>query len=84
LITSKHAVLSWLWLMVLTLISVYVGVILENQSLFIFTVLLIVFLKGQQITDIFMELKHAPGRWRWLLLSYVIIIPAVITAIYLF
>jgi cytochrome c oxidase subunit IV len=55
----------------------------SSHAVFIFLVLLIIFLKGQQIIDIFMELKHAPKRWRALLMSYVIIIPIVICTIYL-
>lgn len=82
--TIKSSILSFFWLILLTLLSVYVGEVLENRSISIFVVLFIVFLKGQQIIDIFMELKHAPSRWRFLLMSYVIIIPVAITAIYLF
>ena len=81
--TIKGATFSWLWLIVLTLISVYLGNFADNKVFFIATVLFIVFLKGQQIIDIFMELKHAPSLWRRILMGYVIIVPTVITAIYL-
>lgn len=83
----KKATLSWLWLLALTILSVYIGQLLElfntQKSLFISVVLFIVFLKGQQIIDIFMELKQAPKFWRRLLLAYVILLPFIIGTIYL-
>jgi heme/copper-type cytochrome/quinol oxidase subunit 4 len=86
-LNTKKIIISWIYLIILTLTSVLLGTdMLYNESshtLFIFLVLFIVFLKGQQIIDIFMELKHAPKRWRALLMSYVIIIPIVICTIYL-
>ena len=83
MITIKQTIISWLFLIILTLASVFVGKVLDNNVIFITSVLLIVFLKGQQITDIFMELKDAPRMWRLLLLGYVFIIPSVICVIYL-
>lgn len=83
MITTKQTIISWLLLIIFTVISVYIGKVLESNLLFIGSVLFIVFLKGQQITDIFMELREAPRMWRLLLLGYVFIIPAVICAIYL-
>ena len=80
---SKQSFYSWLWLMALTVISVLVGAIIDNQSLFILVVLFIVFLKGQQIVDVFMELRHAPRIWRQVMLGYVVIVPAIISVIYL-
>ena len=82
-ITTKKSIVSWLLLMLLTVVSTYIGLFIESKSLFITSVLFIVFLKGQQIIDIFMELIHAPTRWRWLFLSYVILIPLIIGFIYL-
>jgi cytochrome c oxidase subunit IV len=85
---DKKNALSWLCLLVLTITSTYVDQFLElfnaQKSLFIFIVLFIVFLKGQQIIDVFMELKHAPKFWRRLLLAYVILLPLIIGLIYLF
>lgn len=83
IISTRQTVLSWFALILLTVISVYIGVVVKNYSLFIFTVLMIVFLKGQQITDVFMELRGAPLKWRLLLLSYVILIPLIISLIYI-
>lgn len=86
-LTNKKNTFSWLYLLALTVFSAYAGVLFElftlNKSLFIVSVLFIVFLKGQQIIDIFMELSHAPKLWRRLLLGYVILLPIIITIIYL-
>ena len=84
---TRAAVNSWLWLLALTFIAVGLGNLYSEQysskALFICLVMLIVVLKGQQIIDVFMELKHAPKNWRYLFLSYIIIVPSVITIIYL-
>ncbi|WP_440875832.1 cytochrome C oxidase subunit IV family protein [Thalassotalea sp. PLHSN55] len=74
--------LSWLWLMVLTVASVLAGSLFDQQGLFLTVVFFIVFLKGQQITDIFMELNHAPRFWRLLLLAYVLVLPLILLFIY--
>ena len=78
-----HIYLNWFWLISLTLLSAFIGHFIDNQFVFIVSVLFIVFLKGQQIVDVFMELKHAPNKWRWLMLSYVILLPVIIGFIYL-
>ena len=86
-LTNKKNTLSWLYLLALTVLSVYIGVFLElftdNKILFIVSVLFSVFLKGQQIIDIFMELSQAPKLWRRLLLAYVVILPSIIAIIYM-
>jgi len=86
-LSNKKNTLSWLYLLVLTVISTYIGRFFEffdlNKSFFIMSVLFIVFLKGQQIIDVFMELAQAPKLWRGLLLGYVIVLPIIIAVIYL-
>lgn len=81
--SNKKNTLSWLWLMALTVISTFIGLLINNKALFIVSVLFIVFLKGQQIIDIFMELSHAPKLWRRLLLGYVTLLPIIIGFIYI-
>jgi len=85
--TDKKNTLSWLWLLALTVISTYISLFINffdlPKSLFISIVLFIVFLKGQQIIDVFMELKQAPEFWRRLLMAYVILLPLTIGLIYL-
>ena len=81
--SNKKNTLSWLWLMTLTVVSTYIGLVIENKAWFIASVLFIVFLKGQQIIDIFMELAQAPKFWRRLLLGYVTVLPTIIGLIYL-
>jgi len=79
--------LSWGWLIILTLTSVAIGQYFQSSSVdslvFISLIMLIVAMKGQQIIDVFMELKHAPRFWRNIMLGYVIVVPLVITLIYL-
>ncbi len=79
----KQIVISWLVLIALSFMSIYIGLLVENKTLFILSVLFIVFLKGQQIIDIFMELKEAPTKWRLLFLSYVVLLPVIISLVYL-
>lgn len=79
----KSATISWLCLLLLTCISVYLDNFTENYVLFISAALVIVFIKGQQIVDIFMELNTAPKLWRLLFLSYVFLIPTIIGLIYI-
>lgn len=81
--SNKKNTLSWLWLMALTVISTFIGLVISNKALFIVSVLFIVFLKGQQIIDIFMELSKAPKFWRRLLLGYVTLLPIIIGFIYI-
>lgn len=81
--SNKKNTFSWLWLMALTVISTFIGVAISNKALFIVSVLFIVFLKGQQIIDIFMELSQAPKFWRRLLLGYVTLLPIIIAFIYI-
>jgi len=79
--------LSWGWLILLTLASVAIGQYFQyaafNAILFISLIMLIIAMKGQQIIDVFMELKHAPRLWRNIMLAYVFVIPLIITLIYI-
>lgn len=83
---SHQYALSWFWLVLLTLASVAAGYYFQNPTFnsvfFIAVVMLIIALKGQQVIDVFMELKHAPPIWRNIMLAYVVIIPLIITLIY--
>jgi cytochrome c oxidase subunit IV len=81
--SNKKNIISWLSLMILTVISTYIDLFVENNIFFIISVLFIVFLKGQQIIDVFMELAQAPKLWRSLLLGYVTVLPFIIGCIYL-
>ena len=80
---NNLATLSWLLLIVLTIVAVLLASFIDNQSLYIVSALTIVVIKGQQIVDVFMELHNAPRLWRWLLLSYIVLIPFIIAVIYL-
>lgn len=80
--SSMRAVLSWGVLIALTFVSVYISKVMDVSTTFLVSIFAIVFIKGQQITDVFMELKHAPRKWRVLFLCYVLIVPGTICMIY--
>jgi len=86
MISIKKLFRTWLILIFLTILSVFLGnefnLPLKHNALLVLIVMFIVTLKGQQIIDMFMELSLAPQKWRLLLMSYIIIIPTVITLIY--
>jgi len=74
-------------LLTLTLVSALLGWLFSgtdfsSQTTLLWAVWLSVMVKGQQITDIFMELSHAPRLWRTLFLSYVIVLPLILGLIY--
>ena len=79
----NHTISSWLLLIVLTIITVYLADFVDNRNVYIGSALCIVVIKGQQIIDVFMELDKAPTFWRLLFLSYIVFVPLIITAIYL-
>lgn len=68
-------------LILLTLVSTLLAQSNSQTDLVAILVTLSVVLKGQQIVDIFMELKRAQAKWRWLLLSYAILVPLVLAII---
>lgn len=78
---TVKATYSWLLLTFLTLLSVAASEWVKNPSVAIVVVVLAVIIKGQCIVDIFMGLKTAPAIWRRLLLSYAIVVPAIIGAV---
>jgi len=86
----KHIILQRIaisLLVALTLISAALGWYFRHsewlsQPWLIGLVWLSVMLKGQQITDVFMELSQAPKLWRGLLLSYVTVVPSILCLIY--
>lgn len=83
----KKATLGFFILAGLTIVSALLGHIMPASkeaatSGLLWLVLLSVALKGQQITDIFMELKDAPRMWRGLLLAYVTVLPLTIGLVY--
>ena len=81
--TVNSVTKSWLLLIVLSVIAICLPAFIDNRSLYIISALIIVMIKGQQIVDVFMELKTAPRFWRLLFLSYIVLLPLIITIIYL-
>ncbi len=82
-INMTAATKGWFLLITLTIIAVYLPEFVDNRSATIMGALVIVVFKGQQIVDIFMELNNAPKLWRTLFLSYIVLLPLIITIIYL-
>jgi len=68
-------------LILLTLVSTLLAQSNLQTNVVAILVTLSVVIKGQQIVDIFMELNRAQAKWRWLLLSYTILIPLVLAII---
>jgi len=68
-------------LLLLTLISTLLAQSTIQTSLLALLVTLSVVIKGQQIVDVFMELNNAPAKWRWFMLSYIILIPTILAII---
>lgn len=68
-------------LILLTLVSTFLAQSNIQTNVVAILVTLSVVIKGQQIVDIFMELNRAQAKWRWLLLSYTILIPLVLAII---
>ncbi|MFT7054125.1 MAG: cytochrome c oxidase subunit 4 [Psychromonas sp.] len=86
--SKKRIFISYLALIAFTLISAIIGEFANPETVFsetniVITISLIVIIKEQKIVDVFMELKHAPKLWRYLLLSYVVLVPSIIAGIYL-
>ena len=79
LINNVH--FSAIILIVLTLISTLLAQSNYQTSIVAILVTLSVVIKGQQIVDVFMELKRVQAKWRWLLLSYAILVPLVLAII---
>jgi hypothetical protein len=69
---------TWVLLVVLTLTSAFLGKSVSHPEWLLVAVVLIIMIKGYQIADVFMGLRYAPKGWRALLLSYVILVPAMI------
>ncbi len=82
-VNMAAATTSWLLLITLSVIAIYLPIFIDNRSLTIVGALVIVVIKGQQIVDVFMELKTAPKFWRALFLSYIVLLPLIITTIYI-
>jgi len=78
-LNNEHSAL--VLLILLTLASTLLSLLDQQIMSVTFIVTLTVIIKGQQIVDIFMELHQAPSKWRYLLLSYVILVPLILAII---
>lgn len=79
LITNNH--IATIVLLLLTFMSTWLAQSNMQPSVLIVLVTLSVVVKGQLIVDTFMELYQAPNQWRYLLLSYVVLVPLILAII---
>lgn len=70
---SRTLILCWLMLVVLS-----VGTVLTGASGLWWGVLLLAVVKAWLIADGFMELRHAPGLWRALVLGWPVVLVLVV------
>ena len=78
-VTQIH--IAAILLLVLTLLSIGLSQYYAPSLWLTGTVVVATMIKGQQITDVFMELKHGPANWRFFLLAYAVIIPILLGGI---
>ena len=76
--SSKYLTVIWLILIILTLITAYVGYLQLSGLYIVGFILLMVYIKGQLIIDHFMGLRNVRGFWRLAMLGFVTIIPGII------
>lgn len=79
IITNIH--ISTIVLILLTFISIWLAQSTIQQNVLVLLVTLSVVIKGQLIVDTFMEFYQAPNKWRYLLLSYVVLVPLILAVI---
>ena len=70
-----------IFLLMFTIISTALSQFYGQSLWLILTVVGLTIIKGQQITDVFMELKNAPAKWRYMLLGYAVLLPVIIGVI---
>ncbi len=72
----------WLGLILLTLAAIIGSQLHMEHDVLLTVVAVITISKGILIADVFMDLRAAPKVWYGLMVSYIIIVPALIFAIY--
>lgn len=79
----KTLTLSWGFLLLLTLVAVVLSQLNVGANLLVISALGLTIIKSQIVVDTFMGLRSVDLRWRGIMLSYIVIVPFIITAIYL-
>lgn len=79
--SNAPLLLSWLTLVILSLLSVRMGDA-EQTHWLVYGILATALLKGWLIVDHFMELRHAKPFWRYLLLAWPICIALITGLLY--
>jgi hypothetical protein len=78
----KVLTFSWVILLLLTLTAAILSLLNISSNGLVFLALSITVIKSQFVVDIFMGLKKVDYRWRYLMLSYIAIIPLIMGSIY--
>ena len=73
---------AWLVLMLATLLTWWLGEIGAAGTRAIATMLVIAFIKGRLVILDFMELRHAPRLWRFLLEGWMLLVGSLILLAY--
>ena len=73
---------AWLVLMLATLLTWWLGEIGAAGTRAIVTMLVIAFIKGRLVILDFMELRHAPRLWRFLLEGWMLLVGSLILLAY--
>lgn len=81
--TFPSLTLSWILLLSLTLAAVILSQVNMASNSLILLALTITVIKSRIVVDIFMGLRNSERRWRILMLSYIVIVPFIMVAIYL-
>lgn len=81
---NQTLTLYWLMLVTLTLLSALFADSLEPNSWITLVVCLTIMVKGQVIVDVFMGLKTAPNKIRYMMLAYFYVLPPMVAIALIF
>lgn len=73
----------WLLLVVMTLVTFFIGERIAAGSMVMMSVLVISLIKGQLIANYFMGLRHVSWVWRGIILGYFVIVGGMVAVAYL-
>lgn len=72
----------WIVLLLLTLVTYYLGEINQTASSFVYVLLVITMIKSQLVANYFMGLRHVALKWRIIMLVYFLIVGGLIALAY--
>jgi len=82
--SSSHIcyTLVWIGLLLLTLVTYYLGEVNQTASSFVYVLLAITMIKSQLVANYFMGLRHVALKWRIIMLVYFLIVGGLIALAY--